>query len=78
MAIPRPSDSELGKWYEAIRELKKPEDLQERLKDCARDTLWHICSDNELCHAGNKGQLAEAIVEWVSQSNRAYVRIYLC
>jgi hypothetical protein len=68
MAVSRPSDSELGKWYEVIRKLKKPEDLRNRLKDCARETLWHVCSDNELRRAGNKGQLAEAIIEWVSQS----------
>ncbi|KAF8488720.1 hypothetical protein F5888DRAFT_1639058 [Russula emetica] len=64
MAASRPSDSELCKWYKVIRKLKKPEDLQERLKNCACDTLWHICSDNELHRAGNKCQLAEAIVEW--------------
>lgn len=65
MDIPRPSDSELGGWYEDIRKLKKPEDLRERLKHCARNTLWHICSDNDLRRAGKKSQLAEAIVEWV-------------
>jgi len=27
--VPRPSDSELGEWYEVIRECKKPEDLQQ-------------------------------------------------
>ncbi len=75
MAISRPLDSELGKWYEVIRKLKKPEDLQEWLKGCAHDTLWHICSDNELCCAGQKLQLAEAIVEWIRQS-LAYMCAY--
>jgi hypothetical protein len=65
MDIPRPSDSELGELYEDIRKLKKPEDLQERLKKCARNILWHICSDNNLRRAGKKLQLAEAIIEWV-------------
>ena len=71
-AMARPSDSELAKWYEVIRGLKKPEDLRERLKDCGHHTLWHICSDNELRRAGKKGQLAEAIVEWVSWSTVSY------
>jgi Transposase family tnp2 len=75
MAVSRPSDSELGEWYEVIRKLKKPEDLRERLKGCARDTLWHICRDNELRRAGQKLQLAEAIVEWVRQS-LAYMCAY--
>ena len=61
MAISRPSDPKLSKWYEVIHKLKKPEDLQEQLKNYACDTLWHICNDNELHHVGNKGQLAKAI-----------------
>ena len=71
-AMARPSDFELGEWYKVIRELKKPEDLRERLKDCGYHTLWHICSDNELRRAGKKGQLVEAIVEWVSRSTVSY------
>jgi hypothetical protein len=68
MDVPRPSDSELGEWYEVIRKLQKPEDLRAQLKNCARNTLWHICSDNDLRRAGKKLQLAETIVEWVSWS----------
>jgi Transposase family tnp2 len=68
MDVPRPPDSELGEWYEVIRKLNKPEDLRRRLKECTRDTLWHICSDNELRRAGQKWQLAETIVDWVSRS----------
>jgi hypothetical protein len=68
MDASRPSDSELGEWYEVIRNLEKPEDLRERLKNCDHRILWHICSDKELRRAGTKRQLAEAIVEWVSQS----------
>ena len=76
MGIPRPSDSELNEWYEVICKLKKPEELRERLEDCARNTLWHICNDNDLRRAGKKWQLAETIVEWVSRSTgliRAYI-----
>jgi hypothetical protein len=68
MTISRPSDSDLGEWYEVIRKLNKPEDLREQLKGCAHNTLWHICSDNDLRRAGTKWQLAEAIVGWVSRS----------
>jgi hypothetical protein len=66
--ITRPSTSELDKWYEVIRTTKNAEDLREQLKGCARDTLWHVCSDNDLRRAGNKWQLIGAIVEWVSRS----------
>jgi hypothetical protein len=70
MAISRPSDSDLGKWYDAIRGLKNPEDVKERLKDCPRDALAHICEDNDLRRADlrNKRQLIKAIVEWVRQT----------
>jgi Transposase family tnp2 len=66
-AIPRPSDSELEKWYEIIRAAQNPERLREQLngRDCARDTLWHICNDHNLRRAGTKWQLAGAITEWV-------------
>jgi Transposase family tnp2 len=71
-AISRPSTAELEKWYSVIRTAKSPKDLQERLngRDCARDTLWHICKDQDLRRAGNKLQLATTIVEWVSHSIR--------
>ena len=77
--IARPSASELDKWYELIS--KNPEHLREKLKGCAHDTLWHICNDNDLRRAGNKWQLAEAIVEWVSQlcgRNKQCMCKYLC
>jgi len=67
-AIARPPDAELEKWYQIIRSTGDPERLGEQLngRDCARDTLWHICHDNNLRRAGNKLQLAMAIAEWVS------------
>ena len=67
-AIARPPDAELEKWYEIICAAGDPEHLWGRLsgRDCARDTLWHICNDHNLRCAGNKSQLAMAIVEWVS------------
>jgi hypothetical protein len=68
MAIPRPSDSDLDELYEVICELENPEKLRQRLKDCTRDILWHICSDNELRRAGQKWQLVDAIIEWVSRT----------
>jgi len=57
----------LEKWYEIIRAAQNPELLREQLngRDCARDTLWHICNDHNLRRAGTKWQLAGAIAEWV-------------
>lgn len=68
----RPSASEMEKWYDIIRTTESPGDLREQLtgRHCARDTLWHICEENDLRRAGNKGQLAEAIIEWVGRRTR--------
>ena len=79
MVIARPLDSDLGKWYDAIRGLKNPEDVRERLKDCPRDVLWHVCNDNELRRADlrNRRQLVGAIVEWVSRSTALYAHIFV-
>jgi hypothetical protein len=75
MAVPRPSNSDMEKWYEVIRAAKNPAKLREQLsgRECVRDVLWHICSDHNLRRAGNKGQLAASIVEWVSN-----FRVYWC
>jgi hypothetical protein len=68
IAVPRPSNSDMEKWYEVIRATQNPTKLQEQLngRKCAHDILWHICNDHNLRRAGNKGQLAGSIVEWVS------------
>ncbi len=70
--IARPSTSEMEKWYDIIRTETNPGVLREQLtgRQCARDTLWHICEDNDLRRAGNKGQLAKAIIEWVGRRTR--------
>ena len=62
--IARPPAPEMEKWYGIIGTAKSSGDLRERLtgRHCARDTLWHICKDNDLRRAGNKVQLAEAIL----------------
>ena len=67
MATTRPPDSDMEKWYEVIRAAKDTVKLREQLngRECARDVLWHICNDHDLRRAGNKGQLAGSIVEWV-------------
>jgi hypothetical protein len=72
--IARPSSSELEKWYDIIRTTKDPGDLREQLagRHCGRDILWHICEDHNLRRAGNKGQLAEAIIEWVGRRTKQY------
>ena len=66
--IARPPDAELEKWYAIIRAAQDIGRLLDQLngRDCARDTLWHICNDHDLRRAGNKLQLAVAITEWVS------------
>ena len=70
--IARPSSSEMEKWYDIIRTTNDPGDLREQLagRHCIRDILWHICEDNNLRRAGNKGQLAEAIIEWVGRRTK--------
>ena len=75
MAVPRPSNSDMEKWYEVIRAAKNPTKLREQLsgRECVHDILWHICSDHNLRRAGNKGQLVASIVEWVSN-----FRVYWC
>jgi hypothetical protein len=71
MAVPRPLDSDLEKWYEVISAAQNPVELWERLsgRECTRDILWHICNDHDLHHAGNKWQLVGSIAEWVSDSH---------
>ena len=70
MAVPRPPNSDLEKWYEVIRAAQNPVTLREELnkRECTRDILWHICSDHNLRRAGTKWQLAGSIAEWVSDS----------
>jgi hypothetical protein len=67
-AIVRPPDAKLEKWYDMIHSVGDTEHLCDQLsgRDCACDTLWHICHDNNLRRAGNKLQLANALTEWVS------------
>jgi hypothetical protein len=66
--VPRPSESDMNKWYEVIRAAENFAKLGEQLngKECGRNILWHICNDHDLRRAGNKGQLAGSIVKWVS------------
>jgi Transposase family tnp2 len=73
-AVARPSDSDMSKWYDVIRDLKNTEDVREQLKDCPREALWHICNDNDLRRADprNRHQLVKTIVEWVRQSTALF------
>src|SRR6201996_3734009 len=81
--INRPPALEMEKWYDIVRATESPGDLREQLtgRGCARDTLWHICEDNDLRRVGNKGQLANAIVEWVGHSaierDKKYITVRL-
>ena len=75
MAITRPFDSDMERWYGVIRAAKDAVKLQEQLsgRECARGVLWHICNDHNLRRAGNKGQLARSIVEWVGDFHIDFV-----
>jgi hypothetical protein len=66
-SIPRPSDQRLSRWLKIIRDTSNPRDLHRDLfNECNKDTLWHICVDNNLRNAGGRKQLVENIVAWVS------------
>lgn len=68
MLVPRPPNSDFEKWYDIIHSTQDSESLCGRLngRGCPCDILWHICSDHNLHHAGNKQQLIWSIDEWVS------------
>ncbi|KAH8976742.1 hypothetical protein EDB92DRAFT_1823306 [Lactarius akahatsu] len=74
---PRPSDSEMKKWYDIIRATEQHDCLLEQLngRDCARDTLWHICTDHNLRRTGNKWQLAITIVEWRQATSLDVIKV---
>ena len=65
-SIPRPSDRKLSQWLSLIRSTSNPERLRKHLLDCNKDTLWHICVDNNLRSAGGRKQLVDNIIVWVS------------
>ena len=77
--IARPPASEMEKWLEVIRTAKDSDDLRKQLngRGCSRETLWHICNDNNIRRAGGKQQLVGAIVEWVSRSTARGNKRYL-
>ena len=64
--VPRPSDHDLSKWLAIIRNTDIDLLQDELSKDCPKDTLWHICVDNNLRNAGSRKQLILNIVQWVS------------
>lgn len=65
-SIPRPPDRKLSQWLSFITKASNSGELhKDLLKDCNKDTLWHICVDNNLRCAGGRKQLADNIVAWV-------------
>ena len=68
--VPRPPNAKLRQWVQLIQ--ANPRNLLERLtaESTPRNTLWHICVDNGLRHAGTKRALAKGIVEWVCSDFR--------
>lgn len=72
----RPSDRDLLKWLTVIHDTDTDLLEDELLKDCPKDTLWHICVDNDLRNAGTRKQLVDNIVTWVSTVTPALVTFY--
>lgn len=70
-AVHRPNDNVLSLWLDIIR-YTDIDLLRDGLKGCKKNTLWHICVDNNIRSAGTRSQLVTNIVEWVSTSN-AYI-----
>lgn len=71
-SVPRPSDRKLSRWLSLIRRTSNQEQLRKYLiNDCNKDTLWHICVDNNLRSAGGRKQLVDNILVWVSE-------VYFC
>ena len=67
--IPRPDDHVLSKWLAVIRSTD-PDLLDDELsRDCPKETLWHICVDNNIRSAGTRKQLTANIVKWVSATD---------
>lgn len=66
--IPRPSDHVLSQWLDVIRNTDT-DLLHDALKECKKDTLWHICVDHDLRSAGTRKQLITNIAKWVSTIN---------
>lgn len=64
----RPSDHVLSQWLDVIRNTDA-DLLHDALKDCKKDTLWHICVDHNIRSAGTRRQLINNIVKWVSATN---------
>ena len=66
--VPRPNDRDLSQWLDVIRNTDANL-LHDALKDCKKDTLWHICVDNDIRSAGTRKQLVTNIAKWVSAAN---------
>jgi hypothetical protein len=65
--IPRPSDRKISQCLKLIRNSSDREVLHNSLlSGCDKDTLWHVCVDNNLRNAGGRKQLVDNIVAWVS------------
>lgn len=66
----RPSDRDLSRWLDTIRDTANFSILYNKLSGgCSKNILWHICVDNNLRSAGTRKQLAKNIVAWVSTAN---------
>jgi len=69
--IPRPNGRVLSRWLTVIRDTNADQ-LEDALKSCKRDILWHICVDNDIRSAGTRKQLVSNIVKWVSASVESF------
>ncbi|KAF9643355.1 hypothetical protein BDM02DRAFT_3104566 [Thelephora ganbajun] len=70
--IPRPDDHVLSKWLGVIC-TTDPDLLHDELsQDCSKETLWHICVDNNIQSAGTWKQLIKHIVKSVSTASEYF------
>ena len=78
-SVSRPSDSDLSRWLDTIRDTTDSEILYNKLSGgCPKNVLWHICADNHLRSAGTRKQLARNIIAWVSATKDLMVLAFDC
>ncbi|KAF9643985.1 hypothetical protein BDM02DRAFT_3191016 [Thelephora ganbajun] len=74
-SISRPNNQVFSKWLAVIRDTD-PNLLHDELsRDCSKETLWHICVDNNIRSAGTRKQLIKHIVKWQSRVNPNSIRL---
>jgi hypothetical protein len=74
--VSRPSDRDLSKWLDTIRDTTDLDMLFNKLSGgCSKNILWHICIDKNLRSAGTRKQLAKNIIGWVSATKNVVLLV---